>query len=146
MTVLQTLVYNIFFLIYFLCQVYSESYEKLFIADAYKPGVVKFHETYYMVDTVYKVFSSKDLKVWAREKDLRFDNNGPPKWTNNKEIYCPEIHFINKKYNLYFDNVNKEGHWVAGVATADSPLGPFRDYGRLSIDDVWNPHIVHEGT
>jgi len=153
MSVLKVVVYNSLFLFYFLCQVYSESYEKLLIVRyADRPGVVKLHETYYMVDSDSKMFSSKDLKVWAREKVSLFDNNnGQPKWTNNKNFLSPEIHFINNKYNLYFDNdLNKKNKWVLGVATSDSPLGPFKDYGSplLSIDngDAWNPHIAHEGT
>jgi len=151
MSLVQAFVYNIFFLIYFLCQVYSESYEKLLIVkDSYRPGVVKFHETYYLVDSFSKIFSSKDLKSWTREKDLLFDNNGAPKWTKSDIIYSPEIHFINQKYNLYFYNENEEENYAIGVATADSPVGPFKDYGRplVSVDygQAWNPHIAREGT
>jgi len=151
MSVVQAVVYNIFFLVYFLCQVYSESYEKLLIVkDVWRPGVVKFHETYYLVDDDSKMFSSKDLKVWATEKDLVFDNNSAPKWAIDKDIFGPEIHFINEKYNLYFHNLKKEYGWAIGVATADSPVGPYKRYERplVSIDKghALGPHIAREGT
>jgi len=151
MSFLKAVVYNTFFLFYFLCQVNSELYEKLLIVqNTYRSGVVKFHETYYMVEANSKIFSSRDLKVWFQEKDFLFDNNNPPKWAKDKNIFSPEIHIINKKYNLYFDNENEKGNYGIGVASASSPMSPFNNYGRqlVSIDngDAFNPHIAHEGT
>jgi len=146
MSVFQAVVYSIFFLFYFLSQAYSESYEKqLIVKDADRPGVVKFHKTYYMVESDSKIFSSKDLKNWARENDLLFYNNGPPMWIESRNIYSPEIQFINEKYNLYY-NIKDD----IGVAAAGSPVGPFKDYGRLLVPmdngHAEYLHIAHEGT
>jgi len=152
MGVFKSVAYTIFFLIYFLCQVYCESFEKLLIVKYVRnPGVVKFHETYYLVDSYANFFSSEDLKSWAKEKDLLFDDSGPSKWAKDQEIYCPKIHFINQKWNLYFENNSKQGSGSAiGVATADSPVGPYKHHERplVSMDNgnAWSPQIAREGT
>jgi len=96
--------------------------------------------------------SSNDLLVWKNESNSLLGDDRFPKWVDRRYgIRSPEIHFVQSKFNLYFYATNLEtGKESIGVATADTPLGPYRDIGRplLAIDQtvIIRPHIAHDGT
>ena len=84
----------------------------------------------------FKVFSSKNLKSWKEEKVI-LDMNKDVSWANgNAWAPCIEEKKINGKYKYFFyysaNPVTNKGKQI-GVATADSPLGPFTDSGKPII-------------
>ncbi len=52
-------------------------------------------------------------------------------------IWAPDIQRIGNKYVLYYSKSRWGGEWECGigVATADSPAGPFTDHGKLFISN-----------
>ena len=84
----------------------------------------------------FKVFSSKNLKSWKEEKVI-LDMNKDVSWANgNAWAPCIEEKKINGKYKYFFyysaNPVTNKGKQI-GVATANSPLGPFTDSGKPII-------------
>ncbi|WP_195398576.1 family 43 glycosylhydrolase [Bacteroides finegoldii] len=84
----------------------------------------------------FKVYSSKNLKSWKEEKVI-LDMNKDVSWANgNAWAPCIEEKKINGKYKYFFyysaNPVTNKGKQI-GVATADSPLGPFTDSGKPII-------------
>ena len=84
----------------------------------------------------FKVFSSKNLKSWKEEKVI-LDMNKDVSWANgNAWAPCIEEKKINGKYKYFFyysaNPVTNKGKKI-GVATANSPLGPFTDSGKPII-------------
>ena len=78
------------------------------------------------------IYRSTDLVNWEFVGD-GFPN-GHPDWVKGANLWAPDINIINGKYVLYY----ALGKWggifssACGVATADSPEGPFEDYDRLT--------------
>jgi len=144
----------IFFLFYNLSPVLSaSSYDKLLVVaeDIRHPTVLKFRDSYYMVGSYSaQLLSSKDLKTWKKEKDSIFDDDGYPNWAQANGIISTKMHAMGKKFNLYFYALKKEGKWSIGAATADSPLGPFKDIGRPLLTsgtgEAFQPHVAQQGT
>lgn len=112
------------------------------------PEVLYSHQTkqYYIYPTsdgfpgwggsYFKVFSSKDLKTWKEEKVI-LDMNKDVAWADgNAWAPCIEEKKIDGKYKYFFyysaNPVTNNGKQI-GVATADSPTGPFTDLGKPII-------------
>lgn len=89
----------------------------------------------------FKVFSSKDLKIW-KEEDTILDLKKVP-WAGER-AWAPAI--IEKEgtrkgeYRYYFYYT---GNGKIGVATASQPTGPFTDSGSALID--WKPEGINRG-
>lgn len=68
----------------------------------------------------FDVYLSKDLKLWERASDLALSHTDSYGETN---FWAPEVYYVakEKKFYMYY---SAEEHIC--VATADSPLGPFR--------------------
>jgi len=145
-----------FYILQYIVQ--SDSFAIIQIAnDFWEPGVFKYQDKFYMVgrnkknDTGFSLKSSKDLLKWDIESNSLLSDEGYPKWVKRKhEIYCPEIHIVQNKFNFYFYAYNTEKEtYNIGVLTADTILGPYRDVGRplLALKSSWiaYPHIAHEG-
>jgi beta-xylosidase len=108
-------------------------------ADMADPDVIRVNGNYYLYATShgrgYDVFVSTNLVRWEN-KGLAFDDPRRGAW-------APDV-FHNRsdgRYYLYYtDNdtgkprasLNKE----VGVASADSPLGPFKDKATLATDSI----------
>jgi len=123
------------------------------------PEGVVFGDTYWVFPTTsaaYKdqlyldAFSSKDLVNW--EKHSKVLDTSVVKWAR-QAIWAPSIVENNNKYYLFFsandiqnsdrpgwDPDNDINHYGGiGVAVADSPKGPYKDYlGKPLISDFYN--------
>lgn len=109
------------------------------------PEILYSHQTkrYYIYPTsdgfpgwggsYFKVFSSKNLKKW-KEKGVILDIKKDVSWANgNAWAPCIEEKKIDGKYKYFFyysaNPVTNKGKQI-GVATANSPTGPFTDSGK----------------
>lgn len=86
------------------------------------PFIMLYDDIYYAYGTRaadgIEVYSSTDLKEWKKAPDLALhkDDSYGEKW-----FWAPEVYYLNNKFYLYY---SVEEH--ISVATADSPLGPFK--------------------
>ena len=84
-------------------------------------------------------FSSKDLTNW--EKHPRIIDTGAVSWAE-KAMWAPSVIERNGKYFLFFganDIQSDEETGGIGIAVADRPEGPYRDYlGKPLIDKFHN--------
>ena len=77
------------------------------------------------------MLSSKDMVTWKYEGDV-FTASTRPDWKpSNFGIWAPDIVKIGNTYNLYysFAGWGDAENSAIGVATAEHPLGPWRDRG-----------------
>jgi beta-xylosidase len=84
-------------------------------------------------------FSSKDLTKWEKHSDII--DTAAVKWAK-KAMWAPSVIKRNGKYFLLFganDIQSDEEYGGIGVAVADKPEGPYKDYlGRPLIDKFHN--------
>ncbi|WP_163504714.1 family 43 glycosylhydrolase [Fodinicola acaciae] len=86
-----------------------------------------------------KMASSTDLTHWTKLGAPFVVGKNWPSWVaTTSGIWAPDIRYINGKYVLYFvgpdTTASSEGFDPAiGVATADSPAGPWKDAGAPLI-------------
>lgn len=104
----------------------------------------------YEKQVFFDAFSSKDLVNW--EKHPRVLDTASVSWAwqamwapsvvekNGKYYFFFGANDIQRKGSVYWDEKNKINHTGGiGVAVADSPAGPFKDYlGKPLIDDFHN--------
>ncbi len=103
------------------------------IVDAHDGRVIQFGDTFYWYGTAYGntngftpknsyvCYSSKDLKTWKKEGKLLADQP-------NGVYYRPHVIFNkkNQKYVLWYNWYPKLWEGRFGVATSDTPSGPFK--------------------
>ncbi len=78
------------------------------------------------------IMRSKDLIHWEHVGALFTDATHPQITTNpTARLWAPSINRIGDKYVLYYSQPGKEFKHAIGVATSDSPTGPFTDHGKL---------------
>ena len=74
----------------------------------------------------YHVFSSEDLTEWTDHGVIVSQERVPWGKPDGFSMWAPDCVYKNGKYYFYFPNGPREGRGFAiGVATADSPEGPF---------------------
>ena len=78
------------------------------------------------------IHKSKDLVNWEFI-GTAFTNETRPDFEPNGGLWAPDINYIDGKYVLYYSMSVWGGEWTCGigVATGDSPEGPFTDHGKL---------------
>ncbi len=78
------------------------------------------------------IHKSKDLVNWEFV-GTAFTNETRPGFEPKGGLWAPAISFIKGKYVMYYSMSVWGGEWTCGigVATADSPEGPFTDQGKL---------------
>lgn len=84
-------------------------------------------------------FSSRDLVNWTYEGDV-FEQR--PAWMGDTGPWAPEISYFNGRYHLYYaapDTDLEGGGSAIGVATSDSPTGPWVDKGGPVVE----PHEAY---
>jgi len=90
------------------------------------------------VEDAFPLIWSQDLVSWSPRGHV-FPNGSWPKWAV-KEMWAPEIHFVNGRYICYFAAEASEGstkHSI-GVAVSETPWGPYIDIGKPIVEQHWN--------
>ncbi len=84
----------------------------------------------------YHVFSSEDLVHWTDHGVILSQENVPWGKSEGYQMWAPDCVYKNGKYYFVFPDGPKEGMgFRIGVATSDSPVGPFTPEAR-PIDGV----------
>lgn len=105
------------------------------IATGADPYILYWDGMYYLYSTNavnegYKVFTSIDMSEWTdrgfclKKEDVYCDP------MDNKGFWAPEVYYYNGKFYMIY-TVNEH----IGIATADSPLGPFASEKHGFIND-----------
>ena len=93
----------------------------------------------YKNQVFFDAFSSPDLITWKKHEHI-LDTNAV-RWAK-KAMWAPAIVEKNKKYYFFFaanDIQSNNEYGGIGVAIADKPEGPFKDYlGKPLIDKFYN--------
>ncbi len=76
----------------------------------------------YMMED-YHVLSMEDLDSECVDNGLALHQDDVP-WVKN-QMWAPDAVFVNDKYYLVFPAKDKDGIFRIGVASSDSPIGPF---------------------
>lgn len=112
------------------------------------PFVLYDNGTYYLYGTHagnpnkgFEAFTSKDLKTWKRE--------GYVISTGHSLYWAPEVYKFDGKYYMYYSANHR-----LYVATADNPLGPFKDVtgepmlelGKNTIDNTVFTDTLEDGS
>ena len=79
----------------------------------------------------FTCYSSKNLRQWQYE-GIVLDLKRDTRWARGN-AWAPAIERKNGKYYLYYSGDQGERKAI-GVAIADSPTGPFTDFGRPIVD------------
>ncbi|WNG35329.1 family 43 glycosylhydrolase [Archangium violaceum] len=76
---------------------------------------------------------SADLVDWTYVGDAFTER---PEWAEpTSDVWAPEIEYFGNKYHLYYTVVNtKEGGSAIGVATSDSPTGPWTHASKPVVE------------
>lgn len=109
--------------------------------DCPDPGVMRVEESgraaYYMVCTggAFTIFRSRDLVRWV-STGKSIIPGGKASWSaNGGRNWAPELHQVGAKFVAYFTAVNAADKLAIGVASADSPTGPYTVTGAPLVDD-----------
>ena len=101
------------------------------------PTVIKAADGYFYVYATEStrnvpIMKSKDLVEWTY-CNTAFTNKTRPRFEPKAGIWAPDINYINGKYVLYYAMSVWGGEQTCGigVATANSPQGPFTDHGKM---------------
>lgn len=80
------------------------------------------------------IYKSPNLVDWTFV-GTAFNDSTRPRMVKRAGIWAPDINYVDGRYVLYYAMSWWGGEWDAGigVATADSPEGPFRDHGKIMI-------------
>ncbi|MBO4943591.1 MAG: family 43 glycosylhydrolase [Muribaculaceae bacterium] len=107
------------------------------------PTVLRVDGTYYLYGTEdthnLPIFKSDNLVDWTFV-GTAFTDETRPKMVPGGALWAPDIQKIGDKYVLYYSKSKWGGEWECGigVATSDSPEGPFTDQGKLFISKEIN--------
>lgn len=97
------------------------------------------------------IHKSKDLINWEFT-GTAFTDETRPTFEPKGGLWAPAINYINGKYVIYYSMSVWGGEWTCGigVATANSPEGPFTDHGKLfrsneiQVQNSIDPFCVEE--
>jgi arabinan endo-1,5-alpha-L-arabinosidase len=78
------------------------------------------------------IYKSKNLVDWDFV-GTAFNKVSRPTFERKGGIWAPDINYIDGKYVMYYSMSVWGGEWTCGigVAVADQPEGPFKDYGKM---------------
>ena len=114
-----------------------------------KPEV---HEHHYDAMDGYHAFSSTDMINWTDHGEILHSRD--VSWGKDGWMWAPGAARMNGKYYLYYPHKDKEDQWRIGIATSDTPEGPFKDIGypmegitgidpKIFIDDDGEAYIYN---
>lgn len=101
------------------------------------PAILRVGRTYYLYSTsgnalnAFPIRRSTDLVRWERAGYL-FPAGQRPAWARC-DFWAPEVHRVGRRYIAYFTARDATRRLSIGVATSDSPLGPWMDSGAPLI-------------
>ncbi len=113
--------------------------------DAPDPSVIRADDGYFYAYTTQSyhgatfvnipILRSPDLIHWRLVGDALRDR---PEWivpgADNGDLWAPHIARFNGRYYLYYSARGLDsGRMEIGIATSDSPVGPFRDLGKSLV-------------
>jgi beta-xylosidase len=81
-------------------------------------------------ELVFPLLRSRDFKTWMRAGRALL--RPEPSLGNN--FWAPEVAFAEGKFHLYYSVGFGDKNHQLRVATSETPLGPFQDWGRALID------------
>ena len=82
------------------------------------------------------IMRSSDLVHWERIGSIFTDATHPQITTqSDAAIWAPTVSKVGDKYLIYYSQPGKNYKHAIGVASADSPAGPFTDHGKLIDSD-----------
>ncbi|HZJ89351.1 MAG TPA: family 43 glycosylhydrolase [Bacilli bacterium] len=82
------------------------------------------------------ILKSPDLVNWEFEDSVFQISNAPSWGTLGAHIWAPDIIFHNGKYLYYYSlSVWGDSNPGIGVASGDTPTGPFTDHGKIFTSD-----------
>jgi GH43 family beta-xylosidase len=122
----------------------SGKFKNPILDHAPDPWVFQKDDWYYFTHT-----TGHDLRLYRTKKmsELRHAESKiiwtpPPSGANSKDIWAPEIHFVNNKWYFYYaaDNGMNEEHrmWALENSSADPFSGTWVDKGEVQLpDDRW---------
>src|SRR5690606_4244764 len=87
------------------------------------------------------ILRSTDLVNWTVAGEAF---TSKPAWKKDGGLWAPDVTIVNGKYHLYYAySTWGDPNPGIGVATADSPTGPFRDHGKLfTSEEVGVPNSI----
>jgi arabinan endo-1,5-alpha-L-arabinosidase len=103
-----------------------------------------------LVFHIVPTIRSLDLVQWEYRGDAFAPDALPSWWVANAGIFAPDIQYFNDQYYLYYSitdvqasvsgtaDPNCGGDFAIGVATSDSPEGPWTDLGSPVIEPRYN--------
>ena len=127
------------------------------------PTVIRGHDGYYYLYATENptrnvpIYRSKDLVNWTLKGTVFTEGNRPTfveSFDNAPaRVWAPDINYVDGKYYLYYSMSRWGSEWECGigVATADSPEGPFTNHGKMFISSEMNtqnsidPFFIEEG-
>ena len=120
------------------------------------PSILKDKDGYFYVYATedirnIPIFRSRDLTHWE-EVGTAFTDQDRPSFEPKGGLWAPDINVIGNKYVLYYSMSVWGGEWTCGigVATADSPAGPFVDHGniirsnKIQVKNSIDPFYIEE--
>jgi arabinan endo-1,5-alpha-L-arabinosidase len=100
------------------------------------------------IHRVTPIVKSLDLVNWEYAADA-FETK--PAWKDGG-IWAPDVSFYNEQYYLYYSlSVWGDGNPGIGLATSNTPLGPFEDQGKIldsesmGVDNSIDPFFYFDG-
>jgi arabinan endo-1,5-alpha-L-arabinosidase len=95
------------------------------------------------------IIKSANLKDWKYIGNAFTDKNRPT-WKQGG-LWAPDIQYFNEKYYLYY-SLSTWGDYDPGIglATSDSPEGPFKDHGQvlrsseIGVENSIDPFFIEE--
>jgi beta-xylosidase len=88
------------------------------------------HKAHYDAMDGYHAFSTSDMINWTDHGEIFHSSDVSWAWEKGGFLWAPGSAFKNGKYYLYYPIKDKQGNWRVGVATGNSPKGPFTDSGK----------------
>ncbi|HYC85941.1 MAG TPA: glycoside hydrolase family 43 protein, partial [Chryseosolibacter sp.] len=123
-------------LLAFSCQAMAQTL--VMPGDFPDPSVTKIGDTYWASATTsnwapaFPLLASKDLVHWQL-RGHAFPQL--PSWADYY-FWAPEISYENGRVFLYYAAHKRDGNLCVGIASADTPEGPYRDHGPIICQEV----------
>jgi beta-xylosidase len=94
----------------------------------------------------FPIRRSRDLISWEPAGHV-FPRAHRPKWARS-DFWAPEVHRVGRRFVAYYTARDRSRRLCVGVASADTPLGPWTDLGEPLIRDdrvgMIDSHYFHD--